>query len=78
MTTPERDSSYPDIPTIKEMGYPVAIELFRGISVPKGTPGDAIKKLEAAFPQYDVVGISAKYGNNIDDFYETLFKVAYK
>lgn len=49
MTTPERDPSYPDIPTIKEMGYPVAIELFRGISVPKGTPGDAIKKLEAAF-----------------------------
>ena len=49
MTTPERDPAYPDIPTIKEMGYPVAIELFRGISVPKGTPGDAIKKLEDAF-----------------------------
>lgn len=36
-----------------------------------------LKKLEAAFPQYDVVGISAKYGNNIDDFYDALFKVAY-
>jgi len=36
-----------------------------------------LKKIEAAFPQYDVVGISAKYGNQIDDFYETLFKVAY-
>jgi len=36
-----------------------------------------IKKLESAFPQYEVVGISAKFGNNIDDFYETLFKVAY-
>jgi hypothetical protein len=36
-----------------------------------------IKKLEAAFPQYDVVGISAKFGNNLDDFYEALFKVAY-
>jgi len=36
-----------------------------------------IKKIEAAFPQYDVVGISAKFGNNIDDFYESLFKVAY-
>lgn len=35
-----------------------------------------IKKIEAAFPQYDVVGISAKYGNNIDDFYEALFKLA--
>jgi GTPase Era involved in 16S rRNA processing len=35
-----------------------------------------LKKVEAAFPQYDVVGISAKYGNNIDRFYEALFSVA--
>lgn len=35
-----------------------------------------VKKIEAAFPQYDVVGISAKYGKNIDKFYEALFVVA--
>ena len=35
-----------------------------------------IKKLQSAFPQYDVVGISAKYGNNIDGFYEGLFTLA--
>lgn len=35
----------------------------------------SIKKVESAFPQYDVVGISAKYGNNIDDFYKALFKL---
>ncbi|MBS3097648.1 50S ribosome-binding GTPase [Candidatus Woesearchaeota archaeon] len=34
-----------------------------------------IKKIQAAFPQYDVVGISAKYGNNIDKFYEGLFAI---
>lgn len=34
-----------------------------------------IKKVQSAFPQYHVVGISAKYGNNIDEFYEGLFKV---
>lgn len=34
-----------------------------------------VKKIEAAFPQYDVVGISAKYGNNIEEFYESLFRV---
>ena len=34
-----------------------------------------IKKVEAAFPQYELVGISAKYGNNIDRFYEALFAV---
>jgi tRNA U34 5-carboxymethylaminomethyl modifying GTPase MnmE/TrmE len=35
-----------------------------------------IKKVQAAFPQYDVVGVSAKYGNNIDEFYEALFSLA--
>ncbi len=34
-----------------------------------------LKKVEAAFPQYHVVGISAKNGDNIDDFYESLFRV---
>jgi len=33
---------------------------------------DAIK---AAFPQYEVVPISAKYGKNVEDFYEELFKM---
>ncbi|MBW2966427.1 50S ribosome-binding GTPase [Candidatus Woesearchaeota archaeon] len=34
-----------------------------------------LKKIQAAFPQYKVVGLSAKYGNNVDKFYDTLFKV---
>jgi len=37
-----------------------------------------IKRVEAAFPQYDVVGISAQYGQNVDKFYEALFEVAKK
>lgn len=37
-----------------------------------------IKKLESAFPEYDVVGISAKYGKNVEEFYESLFKLAKK
>ncbi len=36
----------------------------------------SIDVIKAAFPQYGVVGISAKYGKNIEDFYEQLFKVA--
>ncbi len=35
-----------------------------------------IKKVEAAFPQYNVIGISAKYGTNKDEFYEGLFALA--
>ncbi len=34
-----------------------------------------IKKIKAAFPQYDVIGISAKHGKNIEEFYEALFEV---
>jgi GTPase len=34
-----------------------------------------IEKIKGAFPQYPVVGISAKYGENIEDFYEALFKL---
>ncbi len=37
-----------------------------------------IKKVEAAFPEYDVVGISVKYGKNIEEFYESLFKLSRK
>ena len=35
-----------------------------------------IKKIESAFPEYDVVGISAKYGKNLEEFYEFIFKLA--
>ncbi len=34
-----------------------------------------IKKIEAAFPQYPIVGVSAEYGDNIEEFYEALFKL---
>lgn len=34
-----------------------------------------LKKIESAFPQYDVVGISAEKGHNIEEFYESLFRV---
>lgn len=37
-----------------------------------------IKKIEAAFPEYDVVGISAKFGDNLEEFYESIFRLAKK
>jgi len=37
-----------------------------------------IKKVESAFPEYDVVGISAKTGKNLEEFYELLFKLVKK
>ncbi len=35
-----------------------------------------VKKIQAAFPQYKVVGISAKFGTNMDEFYEALISLA--
>jgi len=37
-----------------------------------------LKRIEAAFPEYEVVGISAKYGDNIEEFYESIFKLSKK
>jgi len=37
-----------------------------------------VKKVEAAFPEYEVVGVSAKEGLNFDEFYEALFRLSRK
>jgi hypothetical protein len=34
-----------------------------------------LKKVQAAFPQYEVIGISAKYGKNVKELYEKVFKL---
>jgi len=35
-----------------------------------------LKKIESAFPEYEVVGISAKNGENFEEFYESIFKLS--
>jgi len=37
-----------------------------------------LKKIEEAFPEYEVIGVSAKYGKNMDEFYESVFRLANK
>lgn len=37
-----------------------------------------IKKIQAAFPEYETIGISAKYGKNINKFYDSIFKLTKK
>ena len=70
MSTEERDPSFKDIPTMKELGYPAVMELFRGISAPKGTPAAIVKKLEEAFQKGaetpEFVELSKKNGFNIN------------
>ncbi|PIN88731.1 GTP-binding protein [Candidatus Pacearchaeota archaeon CG10_big_fil_rev_8_21_14_0_10_35_13] len=37
-----------------------------------------LRRIQSAFPEYDTVGISAKSGKGMKDFYELLFKTAKK
>lgn len=37
-----------------------------------------MKKIESAFPEYEVIGISAKYGKNLEEFYESIFRLSKK
>ncbi len=44
----KRDPIFPDAPTAQELGYDVALDMWRGIAVPKGTPKPVIATLQNA------------------------------
>src|SRR6185503_20914725 len=46
--TQARDPAWPDVPTAREQGFEAALDAWRGIAVPRGTPREAIVKLENA------------------------------
>ena len=46
--SPARDPAWPDVPTAKEQGVDVALEFWRGIAVPRGTPREIVVVLEGA------------------------------
>jgi tripartite-type tricarboxylate transporter receptor subunit TctC len=46
MPSDKRSEIYPDVPTAKELGFNASLDLFRGLSVPPGTP-DEIKDILA-------------------------------
>jgi tripartite-type tricarboxylate transporter receptor subunit TctC len=47
----KRDPVFPDVPTASELGFPVALDMWRGIAVPAGTPKPVIAKLQDAIRQ---------------------------
>lgn len=46
--TTARDAAFGDVPTAREQGYDVALDAWRGIAVPHGTPPAVIAQLEKA------------------------------
>ena len=44
--TQARDPAWPDVPTAREQGFDVALDAWRGIAAPRGTPADVIARLE--------------------------------
>jgi tripartite-type tricarboxylate transporter receptor subunit TctC len=48
VTSEEPVPSVPDVPTAKDEGHDVNLVLWRGVAAPKGTPDEAVAKLEAA------------------------------
>jgi tripartite-type tricarboxylate transporter receptor subunit TctC len=48
---PERLPTRPDVPTVKESGFDVVLEKYRGLAGPKGLPADVIAAWETAIPR---------------------------
>jgi tripartite-type tricarboxylate transporter receptor subunit TctC len=44
----QRDPAFPEVPTARELGIDVALDAWRGIAAPKGTPRAVIATLEKA------------------------------
>ena len=46
--TQNRDPAWPNVPTAREQGFDAALDAWRGIAVPRGTPRPAMAALEGA------------------------------
>lgn len=47
-TGPDRLPDYPQVPTFKDLGYPLSVPIFYGIAGPAGLPADVVAAWEAA------------------------------
>ena len=55
-----RMKAYPDVPTLKELGYNVASPVVYGLLAPKGTPREVVDALHGALKK-----VTAKYSDQI-------------
>lgn len=47
----KRAAAYPQVPTLKELGYDIPCPVFLGVMAPKDTPDEIVRRLEDAFGQ---------------------------
>ncbi|MBT3535619.1 MAG: tripartite tricarboxylate transporter substrate binding protein [Rhodospirillaceae bacterium] len=70
MATGKRSTVFPNVPTAKELGYNVTLDLFRGLSVPKNTPAAIKAKLAGARAKAAkskaFMGLAKKKGFTVD------------
>jgi tripartite-type tricarboxylate transporter receptor subunit TctC len=70
MATGKRSTVFPNVPTAKELGYNVTLDLFRGLSVPKNTPAAIKAKLAGAMAKAAkskaFMGLAKKKGFTVD------------
>ena len=72
----QRWDEFPEVPTIKDLGYNIPIPYFVGLGAPRGTPEPVMIKLEDAFtkavkdpefgPAMKNIGIPVLYRNRKD------------
>ena len=62
----QRDALLPDVPTALELGHNVALDAWRGVAVPKGTPKAVIAMLENSIRQ---TVQSAEFASNSEKLY---------
>ena len=69
VTSDKRLPAYPDVPTLKELGYDVTHAIWHALMVPAGTPPDVVatlrKGLKAMTEDEGFKGVMAKLGERI-------------
>ncbi len=64
LMAPERNENLPDIPTVQELGYDVAVGTWRGIGVPADTPQETIDTLYSIFEEASTQQSFVDFMNN--------------
>jgi tripartite-type tricarboxylate transporter receptor subunit TctC len=60
-----REPVFPDVPTANELGFAVALDMWRGVAVPQGTPKPVVAALQNAVRQSVEAPAFADAGKNV-------------